>query len=98
MHAKPGDSKQTRAEMAGDFPMPPLPAPSLYLRDAFLDLGMCAASGMGIGPLPYAEIAAGAPWASQRERQTIREMSREYLAGMKTGGNDLGVPPWSEDA
>lgn len=47
--------------------------------------------------LPYAEIAAGAPWADQRERKLIRSMSRAYLDGRKVGDDPFGIPPSDTD-
>lgn len=66
----------------------------VHLVEAFADLGMVQPAGMDVGPLSYTEIAAGAPWASQKERQVLRAMSRAYLDGGKIGKDPFGVPPW----
>lgn len=74
--------------------MPPVNPAAEYLVDAFVRLGMIASSGMSAGPLPYAEIAAGAEWSDQSERDTIRDMSRAYLEGRVIGQDPFGIPPY----
>lgn len=98
MNATPESWPGSRAEQARDNglepDMPPVPVQAGPLLDAFTDLGMVHSNGMGLAPLPYAEIAAGAPWADLRERQVIRAMSRVYLAGRELGKDAFGIPPW----
>lgn len=73
--------------------MPDIPAVTQDMAEAFVDLGMAWQTGAGFAVMPYAEIAAGAPWASLRERKLIRAMSRAYLEGRKTGDDPFGIPP-----
>ncbi len=65
------------------------------MLDAFRRLGMVYENGMGVIALPYTEIAAAAPWATSRERDVIRDMSRDYLRGMNIGSDPFGIEPWS---
>lgn len=98
MQAKPPDwpdSRMAQAKAAGVTPeMPPLPAETEPLFNAFLELGMVLPLGMGMAPLPYTEIAAGVPWADEQERAALRAMSRAYLEGQTVGQDPFGVPPW----
>ena len=90
-------SRAEQAKSAGVEPeFPPVPIQAMPLLDAFMDLGMVESNGMGLAPLPYAEIAAGAPWADLSERQAIRGMSRAYLAGREIGKDAFGIPPWGD--
>lgn len=95
MQAKPEGWPASRAKQAGgEMDMPCVPECAGYLLEVATDLGMAAASGMGAGPLPYAEIASAAPWADAVERRIIREMSVAYLSGREIGADPLGIPPW----
>jgi hypothetical protein len=60
-------------------------------------MGMAQSTGMGIGPLAWSEIAAFAqstcaisdPW----ELRAIRQMSEQYVAGLRQGEQPLVIPP-----
>lgn len=68
-----------------------------YLFEAFSELGYAQPAGMGVGPLAWSEITAFAsatgalfdPW----EFRAIRQMSEQYLAGLKQGESPLVIPP-----
>lgn len=74
--------------------MPPVNPAAEYLAETFVRLGMIGGGGMAITPLPYTEIAAGAEWADQSERDTLRLMSRSYIDGRSIGQDPFGIPPW----
>ena len=78
----------------GQAELPPLPFEATIYAEALTDLGVVQSNGMGIGALPYAEIAAGAPWADGTDRKLIRDMSKAYLAGTQHGKDAFAIPPW----
>lgn len=94
LNAKIDGSDKTRLEMNPGQPLPPLPDVTGHMVAAFEAMGRAFQTGMGRVPLPFAEIAAAAPWADEGERHLLRDMSREYLIGMAIGTDGLGKAPW----
>lgn len=91
-HATPEGKQETRAERGG-VDLPEVNPAAQYLLEAYLSMGPTYNIGMGPTPLPFAEIAAAAPWADKIERHTIREMSVAYLRGLAVGRDPFGKHP-----
>ena len=98
----PSDGPQSRAEMhlrrtGRRVPMPPVPVGG-YLVRAFHELGLYTPLGDGsMVAVSFSEIVAAFPWANERERATLKSMSRAFLRGWRTGSDALGIPPWEPE-
>jgi hypothetical protein len=85
-------------EKAGGFDavkMPPVHAAVTYLLAVYIDLGPCHSNGFGMVKHSYSEIALAAPWADERERRAIRDMSGAYIDGVRLGEDPFGIAPYS---
>lgn len=78
-------------------PLPPIEA-GAYLHGYLFDAGPTGHGAAGPVPLGYADIEAWArltatplaPW----EAQTLRELSRAYVAELRAGEDPASAPPW----
>ena len=93
LHTVPEGHDKPRID-AGGYGFAPVPDAAAHIWEAFLEFGCAAPSGVGLGALPFAEIAAGAPWATLRERKALRQMSRAYVAERERAKNEFALPPW----
>lgn len=76
--------------------LPDIPDGGDIYVTAFEALGRNVGYGFGPVALPYQEIAAGAPWADERDRHLIRSMSQAYISGIKLGTDPLAIPPMDQ--
>lgn len=63
--------------------VPDIPTGGEMYITALSRLGFVDQTGMQVAPLTFTEIIAGCPWATDRDRGVIREMSAGYARGLR---------------
>jgi len=91
--------ERMRADGVVRLPSPPVHAEAAYLCEHLFDAGPVSVGGMGAVALTYADLQAWSqmtgtpvePW----EAQTLRAMSRAYVAEARAAEDPTRPPPWA---